>query len=324
MKGLNLSAILTTTKFLLICLFFTSCSKAKEEKIEPQISYIVPKAKLKQLPSCFASLSENEKKEDWGKEYFIGQKLAKKFDLYRAVTAFKRAEILIPGYLKDRLHEIQYFTVLSYYLGEKYPELIEAFEDSDLIHVDSSFSAYRDLLLILHESFIKLGREEKASYVLKLIDENDKNLGQILKVSHAVSDYNRSSLAKINEESSVGAETKKFLSSYDLGKKSETKAQVYNAIFPGAGYLYLGQKQAAATAFFLNALTSYAAYHFYHTGNVAAGLLFTSIETGWYFGGITGAKESAKLYNERLYENGAKPILQKHELYPVLNLTHSF
>lgn len=324
MRELSSSAILTTSKFLLICLLITSCSKAKEEKIEPQISYIVPKAKLKQLPSCFSPLSENEKKEDWGKEYFIGQKLAKKFDLYRAVTSFKRAEILIPGYLKERLHEIQYFTVLCYYLGEKYAELIEVFEDSDLIHVDASFSAYRDLLLILHESFLKMGKEEKASYVLKLIDESDKKLGQILKVSHAVSGYDRSSLAKINEKSSVGIETKQFLNSYDLGKKSETKAQVYNALLPGAGYLYLGQKQAAATALLLNALTTYAAYHFYNTGNIAAGVLFTSIETGWYFGGITGAKESAKLYNERLYENGAKPILQKHELYPILNLTHAF
>ncbi len=316
--------IRTIYSWIIICSLLTGCSKTSEEPIEPKIVYSIPKNRLKQLPSSFSSLSEIERSEEWGKEYYIGQKLAQKLDLYRAVTAFKRAEILIPGYKKNRLQEIQYFILLSYYLGEKYQEAITAFEESLLSQVDSTFSTYRDLLIILHECFYRTKQPEKAKLVLKLIDESDHQLGQIMKVSYALTDFDKGDLNQLNFKTEIGQETKELIYQYELNKKSETKAQVFNALLPGAGYLYLGQKQAALTAFLLNGFTTYAAYYFFNQGNIAAGIITTSIETGWYFGGINGAKESAKLYNERLYENRAQPILQKHELFPVLNLSHSF
>jgi hypothetical protein len=292
--------------------------------IEPKIVKTVPKNKIKQLPSSFQALSETEKKEEWGKEYFIGQKLAQKFDLYRAVTAFKRAEILIPGFLKSRLHEIQYFIVLSYFLGEKYDDALSAFEESDLIHVDHQFKAYKDLLVILHECFRQTHHQEKAALTLGLLEKEDQKLSHILKVSHAINHYDRQELENVLSSSSMGQETQKLMNAYDSLKKSPAKAQAFNALLPGAGYLYLGQRQAALTAFLLNGLTTYGAYRCYKTGHLAIAILLTSIETGWYFGGITGAKESCKLYNERVYENKAQPIIQKHELHPIFNITHAF
>lgn len=305
-------------------LAFTACSKAQEGKIEPQITISSYKQKIRSLPSAFKELSDQEKKEDWGKEYFIGQKLAMKWDLYRAITAFRRAEILIPGYLKNRLNEIHYFIVLSYYLGEKYQEAIEAFDHSPLLEIDSSFLAYKDLLVILLDCFTQEKKLDKASTVLKLIQDYDSSLSHIMKISYAMTNYDRQDLNQIGNSTPVGKDTSDLLKGFDRLKKSETKAQVFNAILPGLGYLYLGQKQTAFTAFMLNSLTTYAAYHFFKNGNIAAGVLFSSIETGWYFGGITGAKESAKLYNERIYEHGVSPVMQKHHLHPILNLSHSF
>lgn len=276
------------------------------------------------MPPTFSELSDLEKREEWGKEYFIGTKLAQKADLYRAITSFKRAEILIPGYLKNRLHEIQYFILLSYFIGEKYDDVISSFEESDLIHVDPAFKGYRNLLVILHESFKQTNHLEKSQLILNLIEQDDQNLSHTLKVSYAISDYERTDLEHLSMNSALGKDTHEMIQSYDLAKKSEFKAQTLNALIPGAGYLYLGQTQSALTALILNSLTTYAAYHFFNHGNLAAGLLMTSIETGWYFGGITGAKESCKLYNERLYENRAQPLLQKHELHPTFNITHAF
>lgn len=189
--------------------------------------------------------------------------------------------------------------------------------------VDSTFKAYRDILVILHESYVHIGKDDKAKLVISLIEEHDKPLSDILKVSHAIKDIEIHTLEKLNKSSTLGKETSSFLKSFEANKKSEQTAQLLNFI-PGAGYLYLGQTQSAITAFLLNGLTSYAAGYFFYHGNIPAGVLFTSVEMGWYFGGIIGAKESAKLYNERLYENGASPILQKHELHPVLNLNHAF
>jgi tetratricopeptide (TPR) repeat protein len=303
---------------------FTGCSKAQEEKIEPKIAVTIPKQKIRSLPSAFNPLSDLEKKEEWAKEYFIGQKLAGSWDLYRAITAFKRAEILIPGYLKTRLNEIHYFIVLSYYLGEKYQEAIDAFDHSPLLEIDSNFPVYKDLLVILLDCFTHEKNFDKAATVLKLIQEHDNSLSHVMKVSYAMTNYDRKDLNSLQQTTAVGKDTSELLHGFDRLKKSETKAQVFNALLPGMGYLYLGQKQTAFTAFMLNALTTYAAYHFFSHGNIAAGVLFTSIETGWYFGGITGAKESAKLYNERIYEHGVSPIMQKHHLHPILNLSHAF
>ena len=78
------------------------------------------------------------------------------------------------------------------------------------------------------------------------------------------------------------------------------------------------------TAFFLNGLFLAAAYQFFHRGNVAAGIITLSFEAGWYFGGIYGAGQEAKYYNERIYERNASAVLNDSKLFPVLMLDHAF
>jgi hypothetical protein len=114
------------------------------------------------------------------------------------------------------------------------------------------------------------------------------------------------------------------LENYFSEKKSVKKAQFLNALLPGAGYLYLGQKKSALTAFCLNTLFITAAYQFFKHHHFAAGLITTSFESGWYFGGIYGAGEEAKYYNERLYEQNASRVLNAHNLFPALMLDHAF
>ena len=74
----------------------------------------------------------------------------------------------------------------------------------------------------------------------------------------------------------------------------------------------------------LNSLFIWASAHFYSKGNYGAALICASFEAGWYFGGIYGAGESAKLYNERLYEKMAYPILKHERYFPVLMLKYGF
>ena len=109
---------------------------------------------------------------------------------------------------------------------------------------------------------------------------------------------------------------------YERDKKSVKTAQLLNTFIPGSGYLYIGQKKSAATAFLLNGLFIYATYEFFHRGWTAAGVITASFEAGWYFGGIYGAGQEANSYNERIYERVATPILNKEKsqnnpaLYP--------
>ena len=116
----------------------------------------------------------------------------------------------------------------------------------------------------------------------------------------------------------------RLLDQYYTGKKSVATAQLLNAFLPGAGYFYIGQKKSALTALFLNGLFIAAACQFFIHDHIAAGIITTGFETGWYFGGIYGAGQEAKYYNERLYEKSATSMLNEHKLFPVLMLEHAF
>src|SRR5690606_3965994 len=110
--------------------------------------------------------------------------------------------------------------------------------------------------------------------------------GEELKVSSAIREGN---LVAINEFAS-GFQHQSYLDDlllcYKSNKKSVATAQVLNAIIPGAGYYYIGQKKSAMTAFLLNGLFIAAATQVFLHKHVAAGIITTGFEAGWYFGGI--------------------------------------
>jgi tetratricopeptide (TPR) repeat protein len=303
-------------RLLFLLLILVGCHRAPDD-LEPKISYTVQDRYLRQLPAPFEPLSEREWEEEWGRETRIGFAFARQLDLYQAITAFRRAIILSPP--KERRLEIEYEILLCYYMGKKYDEAIYAFESSDLKQVDTRFPAFSDLLIILYECYQQTGQEQKAERILELLKLYDPDVEKRLQISKTLLQGDIASLQR-SEEPYIHD----FLATYRAQKKSPQKAQWLNAILPGAGYLYVGQKQSAITSFLLNGLFIAAAYHFYERGNIAAGVITTSFEAGWYFGGINGAKLEAKLYNERLYERCATPLMNQHRLFPVLMLQHAF
>lgn len=263
--------------------------------------------------SPFPSLSVEEKQQDWGKEYSIALEFAEDFDLYRAITGFKRALHFLPSDQTERRQEIEYEIALAYYLGRKYLEVVHAVQSTDLLCVDDSFPAFPDLLLILYDSYSQLGNKEQACHLLGLI-ESDKARKLTL-----LSALERGDLPVL---SSQGHE--KLVNCYCNEAKSIRKAEVYNALLPGAGYWYVGLKETAVTALLVNSVFIAAAAHFIDRGNVGAAIFTLSIESGWYFGGIYGAGLAAKRYNERLYERYADNITKAEELFPVMMLRYTF
>ncbi len=120
------------------------------------------------------------------------------------------------------------------------------------------------------------------------------------------------------------AATGEVLKAFNKYKKNPSLAGFLNATIPGLGYLYIGQKQSAFTAFCLNALFISSTGYFFYKGNIPAAIITLSFESGWYLGGILGAKEGAMLYNERLYETHAHYQMRDHKLFPILMLQHGF
>jgi tetratricopeptide (TPR) repeat protein len=150
----------------LLCFMTATACYRVPNKLEPQISYLVQDKYICALESSFPTLTKQEREQEWGKEYFIGIAFAKKLDLYRAVTAFKRAEILIPDHLYHRKQEVEYYELLSYYLGKRYEEVLDTFDDSSLCVIDSTFPTYHDLLVILYECYLHTDKEDKANNIV--------------------------------------------------------------------------------------------------------------------------------------------------------------
>ncbi len=303
-------------------LFVTACYRVPD-KINPRVSYEVQDSHFKRLSSAFSPLSHTEKNSDWGREMVIARAFADELDLYRAISTYKRAEILVDA-SSPRKQEIQYDILLCYFLAKRYDEAVEAFEKSSLSNIDQSFPAHHDLLLILYECYRELDDPEKEQRIMELIEKSYPETAEKLKVSTAIRTGNIETLQSIAKGFHERSYLDQMLDTYQAEKKSVAGAQALNAFIPGAGYLYIGQRKSALTAFLLNGLFIAAAYQFFHKGQIAAGIITTGFETGWYFGGIYGAGEEAKYYNERVYEREATAVLNHEKLFPVLMVQHGF
>jgi len=300
----------------------TSCYRVPDQ-IEPKVDYYVQDRYLLSLPSPFPSLTAEEKNEDWGKEYLIALAFAHELDLYQAITAFKRASFLLPKENKARKLEIEYEILLCYYIGRKYPEAIQTYESSKLRFIDIEFPACEDLLIILFDCYTKEKNEVNAERFLKYIQMYYPETAKKLQVSEALQKADLSTLETVAKEPEYES-VKNLLEAYNQNKKSISKAQTLNAIFPGAGYFYIGQKQTAITATLVNGLFIGASYYFFQSGNIPAGVIFTAFEAGWYFGGIYGVGEEAKFYNERVYEKYAATMMNQSKMFPVFMIGHAF
>lgn len=300
----------------------TSCQTCYD--LEPEICYAPTLKQIQNLPSAFDKLSKEELCTEWGKELYVGLNFAHEMDFYRAITAFKRALFFIPARYKERRWQIEYHLVQCYYLGQRYQDAIEAFDKSDLKSVPTTFPAFRDLRLILYDSYFLTDQKDKSEGILQLLKENDLEIGENLKLSQALRMGDLTSAQNLAPTTSSEEKVRSFLEEYGNISKSPQTAYLLNGILPGAGYAYVGQRKAAATSFLINSLFIGATYYFFRNGNIPMGIILSSLETGWYVGGMNGAALATKEYNQHLYELNAKEVMIQEKLFPVLMLEASF
>ncbi len=290
--------------------------------LQPQISYSPPAALVALLPSAFPPLSKEERRQEWARELFIAEHFAREADWYRAITSYKRAGFLLPNAFEQRRQEIEYGVLQSYYFGQKYADVLETYEHSTLSSLET-FLPVDDLYIILSDAAMQAKQDKMASYWALELEKSQPELAERLALGVAIRTADLPMLSSHANEHSDSS-TRMLLDAYQAGAKSVAKARVLNALLPGAGYLYVGQKSTAFTSFALNALFVAAAYHFFHHHNIAAAVITLSLESGWYVGGINGAGLAAKAYNENLYETLARETLFQERLFPVLLLKYAF
>jgi tetratricopeptide (TPR) repeat protein len=276
------------------------------------------------LPSAFPPLSQEEAQQEWAKELLIGEAFAREFDLYRAITCYKRALILMPGEVTERHLQMTYDLLLCYYLGNKYQEAINLFELSELSQVNSLFPAYDNLLLILHDSYRHLNQNEKADCIFELIQQQSPDKAENLALLTIIKSGDIDQVSSFVYGHPKWDSIQTDLDLYHQYAKSPRQARFLNACLPGAGYYYLGQRNTAVTAFIINTLFIAAAYQFFHRGYVAAGAITTSLEMGWYIGGINGVGLEAQEFNTRLFEGVGRSMLLKEQSFPILMFETAF
>jgi len=310
---------------LLLLLTLTSCITTKHH-FAPNLSPTITKKTIEELPSPFTPLSHKELSQDWGKELRIGKQFAKRLELYRAITSFQRALFLMPKRetLIERQKEIYYSIAFCYYLGKKYKQVIDTFENTPLRKVTSSFPTFEALLVILYSSYDAIGDDEKAEKIQEAIKEGAPNLNYKLELYDAISKGNIEEATTLVKKKTEYKPIVNLLNEYESKKKSTAKASTLNAIFPGAGYWYVGQKSSALTSFIMNGLFTWAAIEFFNRNFIAAGFIATSFELGWYLGAVNGAGIAANEYNERLYEKYADKGLKEEKLYPIFQIRYGF
>ncbi len=288
------------------------------DKVEPELGYRMQAKHVESLDFPFETLSSQELATNWGTELLIARVFAKELDFYRAISTYKRSLVLMPPDCPRKM-EAEYGIVASYYLGQKYDLAVSYFDNSSLPLADKSFTAFHDLLVILYDCYGKLHENEKQERIAQLLENN------------YLTTYTKLIRAKAMQEADMIAlqadgniEVMQIAQSYLQQKKSVAKAQMLNVFLPGAGFLYVGQKKTAITAFLINAAFITATCELFHRGYIGWGLITAGFEAGWYFGGIYGAGESAKFYNERLYEQKMENYMNKNGMFPVFMLKYSF
>jgi tetratricopeptide (TPR) repeat protein len=309
----------------LTAISLSSCQTA-HHKIEPIIVYTPSAYQIEQLPTAFLALNDQESCQEWSKELILGDAFAKELDLYRALTCYKRARILLPEDSIERRLQIDYNIILCYYLGNKHQEAVNAFEESDLTHINPLFPAFNNLVIILFDAYSKLGQVEKAQSLMETIEKCSPQTAHDLSLYlHLTEGRIDEAQSQITTQSAYNQEIfQNSFETYFRLAKSPSKARMLNAALPGAGYYYVGQSKSAITSFLINALFTAAAYQFFHRGYFAAGFITASLETGWYLGGINGAGIEAEEFNLRLYESMARNSLIKTSCFPVLMFETAF
>lgn len=306
----------------ILCLL-ASCNPLSYE-LDPTIAYTPQQRQIERLPSCFPNLTPVERSSDWGKELLIGENFARELDLYRAVTAFKRALILMPKREYSRRLQVEYDVLFCYYLADRFQDVTIFFEDHELRDLPNTFPALRELIIMLYDSYEKIGECEKAEKILQIIQQYEPETAEDLNLGKAILSADFCELDSQTEQYRNSCELTTWLDQYRGEALSVRKAQVLNALLPGAGYWYVGQKKAALTSFVINTLFTYASYQFFHHKYVAAGIITASLEWGWYAGGINGAGLAAKEYNQSIYHNYAKEAMIQQHLFPILMFECAF
>jgi hypothetical protein len=282
------------------------CSRAPQPDAPLSVAPQAPE--IKRLPSAFPPVLDGQ--GNWVEERLIGRSFAQQGDYYRAITAFKRSLILLPEESASRCFELQYDILLCYCFAQRWSDALSHYRSSELGQIPPDFPARRDLILLVQEILLQTGDSVGSEHMDRMLSPEDAKARQL----------SRSLQLRAWEN----VDSASFKELWTAHRKSPDRAAFLQAIFPGAGYWYVGQTRAGVTSFLLNALTTAATVTLATHHQWAAAFLVGSLELGWYMGGMNGAALAAHQWNQRLGEDLAYPLLMRERSATLFRLEYAF
>ncbi len=215
-------------------------------------------------------------------------------DYFRAVSEYKRYLFYQPdGALSARA---RFFVPLSYYHAGRPKEALDMF----LVLRGQGMPAPWAGRTLLMASLCGL-RAGMSDTPAELAGEYSAGNGELLPQARSLLFYSLLVGEKYDRAAgdAAGGDAELIELAGDgkkMRRKSERRA-VFLSLLPGAGQLYAGKPGDALTTFVLNGLTIAAVIHSFHRERAATGVVFSILESGWYFGNLYTAANCARRTN---------------------------
>lgn len=343
-----------TAVLALFCLILSGCTWNEQH---PTLAHYTPSSQPIKTPDKKEHLGS-----DFEKELFLGKSFALQKDDSLAILHFRRAKILANS--KQQAQKAYLYALNSYLSKRDFMEGLRFFSSDPVMLTPLSENSEKaaiwnqmrhDALAIAAQMSLNQIAISPRSYGLynsihqtlvneqnTFLSQRSNKLSQSLLTSVEVSfllqqgSCPKTALIEqyLNTQNTIQNPAQKLIEHRQLlqeaanfAKKNHYNpgtARLLNALLPGAGYYYVGQKNTALTSFCLNVLFTAAAYRFFDQGDTAAGIIATSLELGWYIGGINGAGMAAIELNEKNWRNFCEERMEKEKVWPIFEVQTQF
>jgi TolA-binding protein len=253
--------------------------------------------------------------------YGFAMNLLDEKEYYRAITEFKRLVYCYPdhGLAENSLYQIG----MCYYLGERYPEAVAAFDKAKENYPENK-PFHNELNLMIGESHYHNKNYSEAIETFQdiMMTCPDRELAEkaqfmigwchIEQYQWKKASLEFSKVTMHRDLSYTARYVAEELNGCHLRYKSPQKAGLLSAIMPGAGQLYCERKRDGLTSFLLNGMFIWGAVESFKKKNESVGTLLLLFELGWYGGNIYSGINNAHRYNLNINERYAQGLRDRY------------
>ncbi len=241
----------------------------------------------------------------------FGDYLMKDNDYPNAIYAYKQQLFDLPANSPQRfeiMYKLSKALIAAKRLEEAYTSLDKIIENGNTeIALKAQYlmakqyyqTGFYKLANLEYEDIYQQHHKSKALYLSGWVAIASEDY------QHAITTFRKvSGLANSKYSYPASLLTEQLEESYRLlPQKSPKVAGIMSYIIPGSGQMYAKNYKDGFVSFFINALTISLLVNSINENSTGEALIWATLESGWYFGGVYSAQNSAYQYNQTINNN---------------------